>query len=100
VREEIAGIPEPLGPAAFLAGLEAELERLATDGGHLVVVLHLALLEWLGAERLAALLDRAAAAAAAGDLWVDTCAAVAERVLADPDRFRGGTELDARTWSG
>ncbi len=100
VREEIAGRPEALDPAAFLAALEAELERLATGGGHLAVVLHLALLDWLGAERLADLLDRAAAAAAAGELWVSTCAAVADHVLANVEAFAGATELDPRTWSG
>jgi peptidoglycan/xylan/chitin deacetylase (PgdA/CDA1 family) len=100
VREEIAGRAEALGPGEFLAALEAELERLASDGGYLAVVLHLALLDWLGAKRLATLLDRAAAAAAGGELWVARCDAVADHVLADPGPFNGGTELDSRTWSG
>ncbi len=92
--------PDPLDPGTFLAGLEAELERLAADGGYIAVVLHLAMLEWLGAERLGALLDRAAAASASGELWVSPCAAVADQVLAEPERFRGGTELDPRSWPG
>jgi peptidoglycan/xylan/chitin deacetylase (PgdA/CDA1 family) len=100
VREEVAGRPEPLDPAAFLSALEAELERLATDGGYLAVVLHLSLLEWLGANRLGALLDRVAAAADTGELCVATCARVADRVLAAPEAFEGGTVLDPRTWSG
>jgi peptidoglycan/xylan/chitin deacetylase (PgdA/CDA1 family) len=100
VREEVAGRAEPLEPAAFLAALEAELERLMSDGGYVAVVLHLALLEWLGAERLAALLDRAAAAAADGDLWVAPCAEVADHILAAPEAFAGGTELDPRSWAG
>ena len=100
VCEEIAGRPDALGPAAFLAALEAEIERLADAGGYLAVVLHLALLDWLGAERLARLLDRATAAAAAGELWVSTCAAVADHVLGDPGAFAGAAELDSRTWAG
>ncbi len=100
VREEIAGAAGPLDPGAFLAGLEAELERLATDGGYLAVVLHLAMLDWLGGERLGALLDRAAAVSAAAEVWVAPCAAVADHVLADPEPFRGRAELDPRTWAG
>ncbi len=99
VREEVAGAAGPLDPGAFLAGLEAELERLATDGGYIAVVLHLAMLDWLGGERLGALLDHAAAASTAGELWVAPCAKIADRVLAAPDAFERGTELDPRTWS-
>ena len=100
VREEIAGRPAPLDPGSFLAGLEVELERLAAEGGYLAVVLHLAMIEWLGAERLGRLLDRAAAASASGELWVAPCSAIADHVLAEPERFRGATELDPRTWAG
>jgi peptidoglycan/xylan/chitin deacetylase (PgdA/CDA1 family) len=99
VREEIAGRPEPLAPGEFLAALEAELGRLRQTGGYLAVVLHLALVDWLGDERLAAVLDAAASAAAAGELWVAGCATVANHVLAAPDGFEGGIELDPRTWS-
>jgi peptidoglycan/xylan/chitin deacetylase (PgdA/CDA1 family) len=100
VREEVSGRSEALDPATFVAALEAELERLAAGGGYLAVVLHLALLDWLGAERLADLLDRIAAATAAGELWVATCAAAADHVLDEPGEFAGATELDPRTWSG
>ena len=99
VREEIAGAGGTLDPGAFLAGLEAELARLATDGGYIAVVLHLAMLEWLGEERLEALLDRAAAASAVGELWVAPCAAASEHILAHPDAFREGAELDPRSWA-
>ncbi len=99
-REEIAGQAEPIGPGAFLAGLERELERLAIDGGFIAIVLHLGMLEWLGGERLTVLLDRAAGAAEAGDLWVAPCAAVAEHVLGEPGLFRGGTVLDTASWAG
>ena len=46
------------------------------------------------------LLDRAAAAAEAGELWVAPCAAIAEHVLADPGPFKGGTVLDTASWAG
>jgi hypothetical protein len=98
VREEIAEHAGPVDPSVFLASMEGELERLAGDGGFIAIVLHLGMLEWLGAERLAALLDRAAAASAAEELWVAPCAAVAENVLADPAAFEGGTDLDLRSW--
>ena len=98
-REEIAGQPGPVGPEAFLASLEGELERLTIDGGFIAIVLHLAMLEWLGGERLIALLDHVAAAAAAGRLWVTPCATIAERILADPGSFRDGTVLDTASWA-
>ena len=99
-REEIAGQPGPVGPEAFLASLEGELKRLAVEGGFIAIVLHLAMLEWLGGERLSALLDRAAAASAAGELWVAPCATIADHVLADPGAFQGGTSLDSASWAG
>jgi hypothetical protein len=68
-------------------------------GDWLTIVLHPFMLGWLGAEHLAALLNRIASAAARGELWVAPCAEVAERVLADPGRFRGGTSLDAGSWT-
>jgi peptidoglycan/xylan/chitin deacetylase (PgdA/CDA1 family) len=99
-REEIAGHGEQVDPGAFLACLAAELERLASDGGYIAVVLHLSMLGWLGGDRLSALLDRAAAASAAGELWVAPCATVADHVLADAERYQGGASLDSTTWSG
>lgn len=98
-REEIAGQAGPVGPEAFLASLESELERLAIEGGFIAIVLHLAMLDWLGGERLSALLDRAATASAGGELWVAPCAAIAEHVLANPGPFQGATTLDTRSWA-
>jgi peptidoglycan/xylan/chitin deacetylase (PgdA/CDA1 family) len=99
IREQIAGTSDPIGPDAFLAGLEGELGRIGRDGGHLAIVLHLSMLDWFGPERLGALLDRVALASGAGDLWVARCAEVADHILANPDRFRDGTTLDPTSWS-
>lgn len=98
-REQISGSGEPVEPAAFLSFLGDELERLRADGGQMAIVLHLALIEWLGFERLAALLDRVADAARSGEVWVATCAEVAARVLGEPEAFEGATVLDPTTWT-
>lgn len=96
VRKQMAGSPDPLDPGAFLAYLEAEIERLSREGGFATVVLHLFMLDWLGEDRLRALLDRLDEAA----LWVAPCADVAEHVLADPEPFQDATTLDATSWTG
>ena len=80
----MTGSPDPVEPAAFVASLEAEIGRLAEDGGYLAIVLHPFMLGWLGAEHLAALLDRVAAAAAGDEVWVAACAEVAEHVARRP----------------
>jgi peptidoglycan/xylan/chitin deacetylase (PgdA/CDA1 family) len=97
-RERMTGSADPVEPATFVAFLEAEIERLAEDGGYLAIVLHPFMLEWLGEGSLDALLDRIAAAAADG-LRVARCVDVADDVLANPARFAGGTVLDATSWA-
>lgn len=100
VREEIAGLPGPIDPGAFVAHLGAEIDPLVTRGGCLTIVLHLALLDWIGAARLAALLDHAARAARGGDLWTGRCADAAEHLLAHPEaRANGGSRLDSTRWT-
>lgn len=54
---------------------------------------------WLGHDRLGALLDRIEEAAKLEDVWVAPCAAVAEHVLANPERFGGVTAFDEASWS-
>lgn len=93
-REQMTGSPDPVEPAAFVASLEAELERLA-EGGFLAIVLHPFMVDWLGVENLDALLDRVAA----GDVRLSRCRDVADGVLAEPERFAGGTELDETSWA-
>jgi peptidoglycan/xylan/chitin deacetylase (PgdA/CDA1 family) len=98
VREGMTGSAAPVDPDAFLAHLNGEIERLGREGGFMAIVLHLSLLEWLGDERLAALLDRLAEANGSGDLWLTRCADVAERVLAHAGEFRNTTTLDQVSW--
>jgi len=97
-RTQMTGSPDPVEPAAFLASLEREIDRLTEDGGYIAIVLHPFMLGWLGAEHLAALLDRVLAAREDG-VWVARCIDVADRVLAEPGPFRGGTTLDAASWA-
>jgi peptidoglycan/xylan/chitin deacetylase (PgdA/CDA1 family) len=98
VREQMTGSPEPVDPGTFVASLAREIDGLE-DGGYLTIVLHPFMLGWLGAENLAALLDRVAAAADSDEVWVASCAAVATHMLAAPERFRAGTTLDSASWA-
>jgi peptidoglycan/xylan/chitin deacetylase (PgdA/CDA1 family) len=98
-REQISGSRDPIEAARFGAWLEEEIDRLARDGGYMSVVLHPFMLGWLGAEPLAALLDRVAAAAASDEVWVATCAEVADSVAAHPNRFGNGAVLDTASWT-
>lgn len=98
-REQMTGSPDPVEPAAFLASLERAIDELATAGGYVAIVLHPFMLEWLGDEHLAALLDRIAAAADGDEIKVARCDEAAEHVLAHPEQFRGGTVPDATSWA-
>jgi peptidoglycan/xylan/chitin deacetylase (PgdA/CDA1 family) len=98
-REQMTGSPDPVSPTVFLASLEVAIDRLGKDGGYLAIVLHPFMLGWLGAEPLAALLDRVAKASADGDIWVARCVDAAEHVLAEPERFGNGAVLDTASWT-
>jgi peptidoglycan/xylan/chitin deacetylase (PgdA/CDA1 family) len=98
-REQISGSRDPIEPTHFVAWLEAEIDRLAREGGYMAIVLHPFMLGWLGEERLMGLLNRVAAAAADEEVWVATCAEVAEHVTAHSDRFGNGAVLDTASWT-
>jgi peptidoglycan/xylan/chitin deacetylase (PgdA/CDA1 family) len=98
-REQIAGSSDPIEPAFFAAWIEAEIDRLARDGGHLAIVLHPFMLGWLGAAPLTKLLDRVAAASMSEEVWVASCAEVADFVTTHADRFGNGTVLDTASWT-
>jgi peptidoglycan/xylan/chitin deacetylase (PgdA/CDA1 family) len=98
VRERMTGSPDPLDADAFLAYLEGEIERLSREGGFATIVLHLFMLDWLGEDRLAPLLERLGVMARRGELWLATSAEIAEHMLASPERFAGGTAPDPTSW--
>ncbi|HEV7400061.1 MAG TPA: polysaccharide deacetylase family protein [Solirubrobacterales bacterium] len=98
-REQIAGSSDPVEPAAFVAWLETEIDRLATDGGFMTIVLHPFMLSWLGDEQLVALLDRVATAAVGDGVWVAPCAGVAAYAGAHSERFGNGAVLDSSSWT-
>ena len=98
-RKQIGGSGDPIEPASFVAWLDAEIGRLAESGGYMAIVLHPFMLGWLGGERLAALLDRVAAAAAGDEVWVAPCTEVARYVSTDPERFGNGAVLDSSSWT-
>jgi peptidoglycan/xylan/chitin deacetylase (PgdA/CDA1 family) len=77
----LPGLGPPREPAEFVAFLEAELRDLARDGGFVTIILHPFMLDWLGEERLAGLLDQIARARGSGELWAARCDEVAEHLL-------------------
>jgi len=95
VRNEMTGSPNPLDPDAFLAYLEAEIERLEGGGGFLSIVLHLPLLDWLGESNLASLFIKLSSS----NVWLARCDEVAKCVLANPEDFEGGATLDSTSWA-
>jgi peptidoglycan/xylan/chitin deacetylase (PgdA/CDA1 family) len=96
MRKQMTGSPDPLDPDAFLAYLEAEIERVEGEGGFLSIVLHLPLLGWLGKDNLVSLLDKLTAT----DLWLARCDDIAEHVLAGSANFEAGAILDPTSWTG
>lgn len=98
IRKQMTGSPDPIEPDAFLAYFEAEIERLSDAGGFAAIVLHLSMLDWLGEDQLAALLERLAMVAKHGELWLARSAEFARHMLASPERFADGTDLDATSW--
>jgi peptidoglycan/xylan/chitin deacetylase (PgdA/CDA1 family) len=96
VRRQMTGSPDPIEPAAFLAYLETEIERLSQEGGFATIVLHLPLLDWLGKSNLASLLSKLSSS----DAWLARCDQAAEHVLARPEAFMDGATLDPTSWSG
>jgi peptidoglycan/xylan/chitin deacetylase (PgdA/CDA1 family) len=96
VRKQMTGSPDPIDPAAFLAYLTTEIDRLQTDGGFMSIVLHLPLLDWLGEENLAAILNQLSSTKS----WVARCDQAAEHILGHPGAFTmGGVTLDSTSWA-
>jgi len=100
VRKAMTGSADPLEPEAFVTYLGAEIEQLRDSGGFLGIVLHLFMVDWLGEQRLAALLERLALAAREDAIWVAPCRDIAAHVLGQPDSFGADTALDSTSWGG
>jgi len=94
VREQMTGNPEPLDADAFVAYLAREVGGIER-GGFLSVVVHLPLLDWLGENNLATILQKLSSTEA----WVARCDEVADRVRSNADEFAGAATLDPTTWT-
>jgi peptidoglycan/xylan/chitin deacetylase (PgdA/CDA1 family) len=96
VREQMTGMPDPLDADTFVAYLTTEIDRLQTDGGFMSIVLHLPLLDWLGEENLATILNQLSSTQS----WVARCDQAAEHILSHPEAFTmGGVTLDSTSWA-
>jgi peptidoglycan/xylan/chitin deacetylase (PgdA/CDA1 family) len=98
-REQMTGSADPVDQPTFVASIGSEIDLLARHGGYMAIVLHPVMLDWLGREQLATLLDRVATGSARGALSVLRCADMADRVLADPASFGSGAVLDTASWT-
>jgi peptidoglycan/xylan/chitin deacetylase (PgdA/CDA1 family) len=99
IREQMTGSTDPIEPVTFVDYLEKELAALTEQGGFMTIVLHPFMLEWLGDDRLSALLERIATASASRGLWAAPLRDIAARILGHPEEFSGGTTLDPTSWS-
>jgi len=98
LRARASGSPEAGGPDAVRATLLAAIDDAITTNGHAVLVLHTWMAEAIR-DQLRAVLARVAAGAAAGELWVAPCDAVAAWVAGHPQDFAVPPALDRTSWS-
>lgn len=98
-REQIADSSDPVDPSTFIDSLANQIEELSREGGYIAIVLHPVMLDWLGRDRLAELLDRVAAASRQEGIWVARCRDAADHMLSRPSTFANGTVLDSSSWT-
>jgi len=98
LRTHVTGSDEAGGPDAVRAALLSAIDRAVADGGHAVLVLHTWMTEGVR-DALRDVLARCAAGAAAGELWVARCDAVADWVAERPTAFASGPVLDRTSWT-
>lgn len=94
VRKQMTGSPDPLDPDAFISYLMKEIERNEQHEGFISIVLHLPLLDWLGENNLATILNQLSSAGS----WVGRCDKLANHV-ASAELFDNATALDRTTWT-
>lgn len=99
IREEMTGSPDPIDARTFLAFLGEEIDRLASEGGYMCIVIHPFMRDWLGTGQFIGLFNLVRDASRRDDIWVAPCATVAEHVLDHPERFGDGTALDSTSWA-
>ncbi len=95
VREQMTGSPGPTDPDTFTAYLSKEIGDIESDGGFATIVLHLPLLQWLGENNLATILNKLSTTKS----WVARCDQLADHVRANPTLFANGTTLDQTSWT-
>jgi peptidoglycan/xylan/chitin deacetylase (PgdA/CDA1 family) len=98
LRAHVSGSEEAGGPDAVRAALLSAIDRAVADGGHAVLVLHTWMAEGVR-DALRKVLARCAAGAAAGELWVARCDAVADWVAGHAEDFPSGPVLDPTSWT-
>ncbi|HZV75445.1 MAG TPA: polysaccharide deacetylase family protein [Conexibacter sp.] len=97
LRAHVSGSDAPGGPEAVRAALLAAVDQAVADGGHAVLVLHTWMAEGVR-DALRDVLARCAAGAAAGELWVARCDAVAAWVAGHAVDFAAPPVLDRTSW--
>ena len=95
VREQMTGSPEPIDPDTLTAYLNKEITENEQAGGFISIVLHLPLLQWLGENNLATILNQLSSTQS----WVGRCDQLADHVRANPTLFADGTTPDPTSWA-
>ncbi len=98
LRAHVSGSEEPGGADAVRAAMLAAVDAALAGGGHAVLVWHTWMVEGVR-DLLREVLARLAAGAAAGELWVARCDAVAEWTAAHADAFAAPPVLDRTSWT-
>jgi peptidoglycan/xylan/chitin deacetylase (PgdA/CDA1 family) len=95
VREQMTGSPDPLDPDTLIAYLNKEIDDTEQEEGFMSIVLHLPLLDWLGEEDLATILNKLSCTRS----WVARCDKIADHIRANPALFENSATLDSTSWA-
>ncbi len=95
VREQMTGSPDQIDPDTFVKYLSKEIEVTEQGERFISIVLHLPLLQWLGENNLATILNQLSSTRS----WLARCDQVADHVRANPEEFMGGATLDPTSWA-
>lgn len=95
VREQMTGSPAQIDPDTFTKYLHKEIEENERQEDFISIVLHLPLLQWLGEDNLATILNQLSTTRS----WVGRCDELATHLIANPDGFQNTTTLDQTSWT-